>query len=198
MKATEWKAGAAMSIICLLGVLQAGTPIAAQTRAKTSEAFPLLQFDEAPGMCRAKGRLQDDYCISKMMDQIVARGKIAVPILISQLTDARPARPILDFWNHMTVGDIAYVILDDLFTDSDWKTLTMPGLKAWDDLWRDTCKDSAETCWHRYVKAHGRRFVQRQWRAAWNANKDRIYWDANARCFRVSKNVKPATGPRTP
>jgi hypothetical protein len=29
------------------------------------------------------------------------------------------------------------------------------------------------------------KFVQVQWRAAWEANKDRIYWDKNARCFRL-------------
>lgn len=182
-----------MSIICLLGAIQARTPIAAQTRAKSSEAFPLQQFDEAPGMCRAKGRLQDNYCISKMMDQIVARGKEAVPILISQLTDQRPARPIFDYWNRMTVGDIAAAILNNLFTDADWTTFNLPNLK----LSKSPCDDSAENCWYRIVKAHGRLFIQRQWLAAWNANKDRIYWDADARCFRISKAVKPATVPRT-
>jgi hypothetical protein len=35
-----------------------------------------------------KGSLQDkEYCASKMMDEIVAQAKAAIPVLISQLTD---------------------------------------------------------------------------------------------------------------
>jgi hypothetical protein len=40
--------------------------------------------------CRAKGRFQDrEYCGSPVIDQIVADGKDAIPILISQITDSR-------------------------------------------------------------------------------------------------------------
>jgi hypothetical protein len=169
-------------------------PAAAQSHPNKSKVFPLWRFDESFGTCRAKGRLQDrDYCHSTTMDTIIARGKEAVPILISQLTDARAVKePIFDFWNQMTVGDIAHAILGDLFTDSDWTTFNLPGVKSWDN----TCKDPAETCWHRYVKVHGRRFIQRQWLTAWNTNEDRIYWDADARCFRLSKEASPAPAPK--
>lgn len=191
MKKAERKPGAATLLICFLLVIHAGMPAAAQSHPDKSEAFPLLKFDEAAGTCRAKGRLQDkDYCASATMDAIVARGKEAVPILISQLTDARAVKePIFDFWNRMTVGDIANSILRDLFTDSDWTTFNLPGVKSWDN----SCKDPAETCWRRFVKAHGRRFIQRQWLTAWNANEDRIYWDVDARCLRLRKDEKPAT-----
>jgi len=120
-----------------------------------------------------------------MMDQIVAKGKSAIPILISQLNDNRATKePIFDFWYRTTVGDIAHSILDDLFTDSDWETFTMPGL--WSST--DGCSDGidAESCWREFIKKHGRKYVQNQWLAAWNANKDRIYWDEKARCFRVA------------
>jgi hypothetical protein len=117
------------------------------------------------------------------VDRIVAQGKNAVPVLISQLTDARELKePIFDFWNRMTVGDVANAVLESLFTDSDWKTFNMPGLESI----RPKCAGSAAACWQMVLKRHGRKFVQDQWLAAWNKNKDRVYWDAKARCFRLS------------
>ncbi|HTY61221.1 MAG TPA: hypothetical protein VMG30_03085 [Acidobacteriota bacterium] len=49
--------------------------------------------------CRAKGRFQDrDYCDSKVIDRIVADGKDAIPILISQITDVRWIKePVYDY-----------------------------------------------------------------------------------------------------
>jgi hypothetical protein len=96
------------------------TAAQSQNTTHKPQAFPLWQFDEAEGTCRAKGRLQDKgYCVSKMMDEIVAQGKAAIPILISQLTDARETkRPIYDYWGQTTAGDIAYSVLNDLFKDS--------------------------------------------------------------------------------
>ncbi len=158
-----------------------------QTTALALKEFPLWKFDEMTTYptCRAKGRLQDhEYCSSKLIDQIVAQGKASIPVLISQLTDTRRTRkPIYDYWHYTTAGDIAYFTLSDLFTDSDWKTFNMPGLEALDH----PCNDDSETCWRRFLESHGRKFVQAQWLAAWTANKDRVYWDKTARCFRVSK-----------
>jgi hypothetical protein len=158
-----------------------------QSSMKKPMTFPLWKFDEGHGSCRAKGRLQDkEYCDSKLMDQIVTRGKRAIPILISQLTDTRvTTEPIFDFWAQTTTGDIAYFILNDLFTDSDWKTFNVPGLEArkWENCRED---EDSQSCWRRFLKKHGRKFVQNQWLAAWNANKDRVYWDTQARCFRLT------------
>jgi len=148
--------------------------------------FPLWKFDELG--CRAKGRLQDkDYCESVVMDQIIAHGKDAIPILISQITDTRPTKePILDFWGPMTVGDVAYIVLDDLFLDSDWKTYTMPGLKQISY----NCGASAAQCYQQLLEKHGRKFIQNQWLIVWNANKNRVYWDSVARCFKL-RRVRP-------
>jgi hypothetical protein len=116
------------------------------------------------------------------MDQVVADGKAAIPILISQLTETRPTKePIYDYWSRTTAGDVAYFILNDLFTDSDWTTFNMPGLKSFSD----NCKSNAEDCWQRFLKKHGRTFVQHEWLAAWSRNKDRVYWDEKNRCFRL-------------
>jgi len=73
--------------------------------------------------CRAKGRFQDrDYCASAVMDQIVADGKSAIPILISQITDSRwIAEPVYDFWPRIRTGELAYFILGNLFVDDTWQ-----------------------------------------------------------------------------
>jgi hypothetical protein len=150
------------------------------------KGFPLANFDEIG--CRAKGRLQDkDYCKSTVMDQILAKGKDAIPILISQISDTRSAKDsIYDYWGPMTVGDVAHLVLMSLFLDSDWKTPTMPGLKQVDL----DCGAASFQCYQELLKKHGRKFIQNQWLTAWNANKDRVYWDARARCFRLAENTK--------
>lgn len=160
----------------------------AQSSAGNRKSYPLWDFDEQGHSCRAKGRLQDqNYCASHLMDRIISDGKAAIPVLISQLTDTRATKePIYDYWSRTTSGDIAYFILTDLFTDSDWKTFNMPGL----DSLTEPCKSYAEDCWDRFLRKHGRKFVQEQWLVAWNKNKDRVFWDEKARCFRVSPQQK--------
>jgi hypothetical protein len=159
-----------------------------QSQPPKQKTYPLWDFDEQGHTCRAKGRLQDlNYCVSHLMDRIVADGKNAIPVLISQLRETRPTKePIYDYWALTTSGDVAYFILNDLFTDSDWKTFNMPGLEALND----PCRSYAEDCWNIFLKKHGRKFVQVQWLAVWNKNKDRVFWDEKARCFRVSSQPK--------
>jgi hypothetical protein len=123
------------------------------------------------------------------MDQIVADGKNAIPILISQLRETTPAKkPIYDYWTVTVSGDIAYFILSNLFTDSDWKTFNMPGLESLNDT---ACKSYAEDCWDRFLKKHGRQFVQHEWQTAWNKYRDRVYWDESVRCFRLRPDPAP-------
>jgi hypothetical protein len=186
------------SIILIAVFLSSGglvhSTMAGQSARSKLKTYPLWDFDERGHTCRAKGRLQDrGYCSSRLMDQIVADGKDAIPILISQLTDARPTKePIYDFWALTTAGDIAYFILSNLFTDANWTTFNMPGLESLNDK----CDSYAQECWRRFLKKHGRKFVQDQWLAAWNKNKDRIYWDQQARCFRLypDSKIQPAPG----
>ena len=177
-----------LSSAALSLAMLANTNASSQSATPKLKKFPLWNFDEGGRTCRAKGRLQDkEYCDSKLMDAIIAQRQAAIPILISQLTDSRETKePIYDYWSQTTAGDIAYFILNDLFTDSNWTTFNMPGLEAL----KDNCNEAAETCWRRFLKKHGRKFVQDQWRAAWNANKDRVYWDEQARCFRLSATIR--------
>jgi hypothetical protein len=185
---TSLRAAASLAAVFLFCML-ADTTAAAQSSTGKPKTYPLWDFDEQGGTCRAKGRLQDrDYCASHLMDRIVGDGKEAIPVLISQLRDTRRTKePIYDYWALTTAGDIAYFILNDLFTDADWKTFNMPDLEP---LYDKDCHSYAEDCWRTFLRKHGRRFVQYQWLAAWKKNKGLIYWDDSARCFRLSSKVK--------
>lgn len=158
-----------------------------QSVPKQAKEFPLWKFDELTKYpsCRAKGRLQDrGYCESKLMDQVLAEGKNAIPVLISQLTDTRKTRtPIYDYWNYTNAGDIAFFILSDLFTASDWKTINLPGVKS---PWKG-CNEAAESCWRRFVMKYGRKGIQKQWQAAWDMYQADVYWDKTESCFRIRK-----------
>ena len=183
-----FRVGASLPIaaIMVLGFFADAT--AAQSARKKPKTYPLWNFDEQGSTCRAKGRLQDrDYCRSHLMDRIVADGKDAIPILISQLRQTRATKePIFDFWTETTAGDIANFILTDLFTDAEWKTFNMPGITSP----YENCNENAANCWRAFVKKHGRQFVQAEWRAAWEKNKERISWDEQARCFKLSPGLK--------
>ena len=116
------------------------------------------------------------------MEQILGKGKSAITVLISQLTDSQPTKePLFDYWAETRVGDIAYFILRDLFTEPDGKTFNLSSI----DLPEENCSLGAESCWRSFVRKHGRQAIQTQWRTAWNASRNRIYWNEEARCFRI-------------
>ena len=73
-----------------------------------------------------QGRLQDVG--SPQATRIIELNKKAVPLLIACLTDeAKTMKPIEDYWPAITVGDIAFFFLCDLFTDSSWQHSTIDG-----------------------------------------------------------------------
>src|SRR5229473_3451615 len=188
------RVGVAMFVlpITALGMFFCST--SARSVPKIKKNYPLWAFDEQGGTCRSKGRLQDhEYCVSHLMDRIVADGKDAVPILISQLGRTRATKqPIYDYWNLPTEGDIAYFILMDFFTAPDG-VFQMPGLESI----RLNCKDTdSETRWRAILKKRGRKSVQDQWLAAWEKNKDRVYWNEQSRCFRLDPQSKIQEGSR--
>ena len=157
----------------------------AQTKPADPQEIPLWRFDEltTQGSCRTMGRFQDkEYCDSKVVDQVLTLGKDAIPILISELTDTRKTKhSVYDLWKYTAAGDIANSLLFDLFTSSDLRMADMPEL----DALQMECKKPGEPCWRKFLQRKGRRFVQEQWTAAWNAHKDNIYWDETARCFKL-------------
>jgi hypothetical protein len=165
-------------LLLLVGVAVANRTVAESQQRK----FALSKFDNYG--CQAKGRVQD--CSGKVMQEILAGGRGSIPVLISQLTDtARTKEPIEDYWGYTSSGDIAYIVLTDLFTDADWETFNMPGVPGWKTVMKG-CDSAAESCWRDYLQKHGRKSVQQSWLRAWNLWKDRIYWEPTARCFRIS------------
>ena len=82
------------------------------------------------------------------MQQTLADGKDAIPILISQLTETAVAEnQIADYWSGSRSGDVAFVVLNDLFTDADLHTFQMPGVPDWSAVQKG-CNSAAETCWN--------------------------------------------------
>src|SRR5215831_5739478 len=97
----------AIRVLSVIGVLLL-SPI--QTWAKTLYApCHLLGLSQMqPGMA-AKGRMQD-VPDTETARNILSRGKLAIPDLITCLTDARKTKsPVFQYWSETTVGDIAFV-----------------------------------------------------------------------------------------
>lgn len=153
----------------------------AYTQAERAK-YPLTDFQNG---CMGKYRVQD--CPpGSVTRQILADGKSAIPVLISQLTEtARTKYQIADFWGETSSGDVAFVLLNDLFTDADLETFEMPGVPDWTSVHKG-CIVTAQDCWNEYLRKHGRTSVMQAWQRAWNLHKDQIHWDAKAKCFRVS------------
>lgn len=162
-----------------------GATFASGQTAARPKPYPLQSWRN--DTCRAKGRFQDtEYCSSPVIDRVVADGKAAIPTLISQITDSRwIAEPVYDFWPRIRAGELAYFILDDLFVDDTWKKRTIPDLFPF-----ESCEGPGWVCWESFRKKHSLQTLQARWMEFWKANRDKIYWDAKARCFRLS-NVKP-------
>jgi hypothetical protein len=94
------------------------------------------------------------------MRQILAAGSRSIPVLISQLDEAsRTKESIEDFWSYTTSGDVAFIILTDLFTDSDRKSFTMPSAPNWEKV-MTRCNENAEICWREYVRKKGIKSLQ--------------------------------------
>lgn len=175
----------AMRISCLLLLLVTTLfCLSVNAPAQAPRRFLLTHFEN--NFCRGKARLQD--CgDSPVMDQVLAGGKSSIPVLISQLTEThRTGAPAEDFWTYTTSGDVAFMLLTDLFTDRDGTTSTLPTALGWEGI-TGGCNEGAETCWRKYVRDHGIKSVQQSWQNAWQANQDHIVWDSDAHCFRLAK-----------
>jgi hypothetical protein len=176
---------------CLDGFSQAHQGPSIISKRKQPQ-FDLFKVNGA-GLCLDKGRVQDrDYNYSETVEQIIAGGKDSIPRLIAMLTDERLSRhQIICFWGNMTVGEVAYVVLMDLFTDSTWQHATVP--EATDDyfLGPNAENDAAFQRFRAYTNKHGKRPLQIKWQKVWTRYKDRLYWDDKERCFKLADTEKP-------
>ena len=184
----------AMRALVLFSSFLSGPLIALGQNTQVSakvHSYPLSTWSNIT--CRSKGRFQDhEYCSSAVIDQIVADGKLAIPILISQITDPRWIdEPVYDFWPRIRTGELAYFILGDLFLDGTWQKSTMPALFP-----PQKCDEAAWVCWEQFRKTHSLNELQARWLEFWKANQSSIYWDSKARCFKLSDvGHAPIRGP---
>jgi hypothetical protein len=162
-----------------------------QTSAHTTLDFDLSQMGmvvDGKHFCEDKGRFQD-YS-DKVIEQIIAVGPKAIPVLIGKITDLRPAgtetdEPIICYWYGMAMGDIAFCTLLDLFTDSTGGKTTMPGA-GWNDmLGSNDRRLPAREQYNDFINTHGRKALQAKWQRLWNKYGSQMYWDAKERCFRL-------------
>jgi len=157
-------------------------------------AFNLLEIGHIGG----KGRIQDqEYRPSNpQITAILALGKEAIPLLIEALESGRPYdNPPLDFWPMMVEGDMALVVLSNLFLDPTWRQSALPEL-CWDNLLERTSEDvTAYDLLNGFVKSHGRAELTRRWRQAWTQYGSKVRWDSAGKYFRVEGRELVACAP---
>src|ERR1043165_264989 len=131
-----------------------------------AQAFNLIEISRLGG----KGRIQDqkDHPNDPQITAILEMGKEAIPLLIETLESERPYyKPPLDFWPKMVEGDVALIVLSDLFLDPTWRQSSLPEL-CWDNLLERTSDDAtASDLLSGFVKSHGRSEIARRWRNMW-------------------------------
>ncbi len=161
-------------------------PLHAQSRtASCDQSLGLSQMQHVP----PKGRLQENP--SPQTLRILALGKSAIPMLIACLTDeTRTKEPIIDYWGVTTVGDIAFFYLSDLFTDSTWEHYTISGVVTWKTVQADYPNAPSSEAWYRFLKKHGRRYVQSNWSNKWKEDQSSIFWDPKEQCFKISSRTR--------
>ncbi len=128
-------------------------------------------------------RLQD--IPSRAMDQIIAAGPQAIPVLIRMLSDARMAQtnePIICYWPGMSIGDLAFCLLVNLFTDTSGKT-TVPGA-GWNDMLGPDGKVPAWEQLQGFVRKNGSAALQAKWRRVWEKYPGQVSWDPKEKCFK--------------
>jgi hypothetical protein len=184
-------------LICLLvlpgcGVTSTPAPVKTATPESVRQnlpTVPLSQIDLSKiGAVTPKGRVQDrDYNNLPVVENLIAHGREAVPFLIGKLDDETEIKDhVFDDWSGVRVGDVAFVILTDFFTDPTWQKTTIPGVGHDTFLGRKPNSNvTGEQLLRNYIAKHGRHDLTTRWRAIWAQYQDRVYWDENDRCFKL-------------
>jgi hypothetical protein len=156
------------------------------------QAIPPSDMEKADLMAitrlGGKGRVQDLRPGQKQpqINAILALGDDAIPRLIDAIESERPYRsPPAPFWPKMVEGDVALIVLSDLFLDASWKRSALPEL-CWDQLLERTSNQA--TAWELlgdFVRLHGRAELARRWREAWLQHGAKMKWNSAERFFEV-------------
>ena len=124
---------------------------------------------------------------NRVLEVLIANGTDSIPFLINQLDDeTKIERRIIPFFYQQSVGDVALVILSQLFSDETEMQSTVPGF-WWDDFLERGGDRSlmGEEVLRRYIQKHGRKKIKQRWQQMWDRNKDRIFWDEKCYCFKL-------------
>ena len=164
-----------------------------QGQSRTVKCDTSLGLAHLAPTLQAKGRLQDLGAPQTM--HILELKKKAIPLLIGCLTDdTRTKEPIEDFWPVTTVGDIAFIYLCDLFTDSTWEHSTIDGVVNWKTLETEYPNEPSWNAWYSFVKKHGRKHVQDVWSNKWKDEGPAIFWDDKEKCFKIGPHSTQKNG----
>jgi hypothetical protein len=148
-------------------------------------AEPLADLAQI-GHVAPKGRVQDRAYNHHLavVDGLVEAGPAAIPFLVSKLEDnTRVEGPVFDYWPRVTVGDVALVVLIDLFTTPEGGP-TVPGL-TWDSLLDREGRDvPAWDVLDDFVAKHGRDGLRGKVQAILRPYGGRFAWATKGRCFR--------------
>lgn len=127
----------------------------------------------------AKGRVQDrDYNELEVVDQLLLHDyRESFPYLVEKLDDETEIKPPpLDYWQKVTVGDVALVILTDFMTSPTGK---VNAGASWEELF-GAKKDpniTAEQYLRTQLAAHGRGWLKEKWRKILIDYRGRLFWD---------------------
>ena len=154
-------------------------------------ALELIDLTKVPRL-NSKGRFQEGDTVTGESNlvarEIVAAGKDAIPLLISKLEDEPEIdRGVKSFWGSLYVGDMALIILSDLFQDETEMGSTIPGF-AWDEFLERGGDRSmtGEEVLRRYIEKYGRRKIKERWKAMWEQKRNAIFWDGKCYCYKVN------------
>jgi hypothetical protein len=153
-------------------------------------ALELVDLSKVPPLA-PKGRFQDGRIGNGQPNQIakdiVANGKDSIPFLIQKLDDETEIdRHIINYWYRLSEGDLALVILFDLFTDKTEANSTIPGFSYGEFLEGGNDPSlTGEEILRRYIQKHGRARIEQRWQRLWDEKKDKIFWDERCYCFRL-------------
>jgi len=160
-----------------------------ETPQSNVSTVPLSQIDLTKiGVVADKGRVQDtDYNHLPVVESLIAHGNEAIPFLINKLDDeTRMKDHVFNAGSEVHVGDVAFVILTDFFTDPTWQKTTIPGVDYDVFLQRTPNSNVAgEQLLRNYIAKHGRHDITKRWRNIWAQYKDLVHWDEHERCFRL-------------
>jgi hypothetical protein len=137
-----------------------------------------------------KGRIQDteyNFRNQDMVEKLIKHGKASIPFLIENLSnETKLPAGIIDYWPEVTAGDIAMIILTNLFIDSSWEKTTIPEAKWGYVIGYNEKSNTPFFEWlTHFTERHGRKPIKNKWEKTWKKYQKRIYWDEKERCFNV-------------